>query len=129
VSAAEGRAGRPLPELLLSALGLAIWAAHFGALYAGNALACERGPAGSRLLGLPFVPSLVVLATLAALVPLLLLLRAAARRIAGPLTEGGEAEPGFTTWFAAASSAYAILAVLFQAAPALMVPPCGAYLP
>ncbi|MFC7540701.1 hypothetical protein ACFQU2_16210 [Siccirubricoccus deserti] len=46
-------------------------------------------------------------------------------RLDQPLAEGGEAEPRFTRWFAAATSSYAILAVLFQAAPAVIVPSCG----
>jgi len=113
-------------EVLLSVAGLAVWAAHFGAIYATNALACERGLAsGPGVLGLPFVPTVVAGLTLAALAVLGLLLRWALARLDPPLDEGGEAEPRFTRWFAAATSALAALAVLFQAVPALVVPPCG----
>jgi len=123
---AQAAAGRPVLEVLLSAAGLAVWAAHFGAIYATNALACERGLTGPTwLLGLPFVPAMVAGFTLAALAALALLLRSALSRLDPPLDEGGEAEPRFTRWFAAATSALAALAVLFQAAPALVVPPCG----
>lgn len=117
--------GRPVLEVLLSAAGLAVWAAHFAAIYATNALACERGLTGSLVLGLPFVPAMVAGFTLAALAVLALLLRSAVSRLDRPLDEAGEAEPRFTRWFAAATSALAALAVLFQAAPALVVPPCG----
>lgn len=116
----------PAFEVLRNAAGLALWALHFGLIYAINAHACERGLAGARLLGLPWVPALVGLATLAALLPLMLLLRSAVAGLGGPRLEGGEAEPRFTRWFAAAITSYAILAVLFQAAPALVVPACGA---
>jgi hypothetical protein len=122
---ARAAAGRPVLEVLLSAAGLAVWAAHFGAIYATNSLACERGLAGSRVLGLPFVPAMVAGLTLVALAVLALLLRAALSRLDPPLDEGGEAEPRFTRWFAAATSALALVAVLFQAVPALVVPPCG----
>lgn len=115
----------PAFEVLRNAAGLALWAAHFGTIYAVNALACERGLAGTRLLGLPWMQALVGLATLATLLPLGFLLWSAVSRLDGPVTEGGEAEPRFTRWFAAATTGYAILAVLFQAAPALVVPPCG----
>jgi hypothetical protein len=106
--------------------GLVIWALHFGAIYAVNALGCERDWASWRPFGLPWVPVAIGLLTLAALAALLLLFRAAWRRLSpGAWDEGGAAEPRFTTWFAAATAAYSALAVLFQAAPALVVPACG----
>ena len=121
---ASGRA-RPVPRVLLSAIGLAVWAAHFGAIYAANALACESGLAGRRLLGLPLVPALVAGFTLLALAALGVVLRASLARLDPPWGEGGEAEPRFTTWFAAAAAALAMQAVLLQAAPAQVLPPCG----
>jgi hypothetical protein len=110
-------------SVLAIAAGFALWALHFTLIYAINAVACERGLEGATLLGLPWVPVLVVLATLLVLLPLALLLRGAAGRLR--TAEGGEAEPDFSRWFTAASAAYAILAVLFQAAPSLVLPPCG----
>jgi hypothetical protein len=119
------RDARPVSEVLRNAAGLVVWATHFGVIYAANALACERGLAGRTLFGLPGVPAVVGLATLAALLPLGLILWSEVSRLDQPLTEGGEVEPRFTRWFAAATAGYAILAVLFQAAPALLMPPCG----
>ncbi len=121
-------AGRPRAaiEVLLNAIGLAIWAVHFGVIYAVNALACERDWASWRPFGLPWVPVAILVLTLLALLALLLVFRAARRRMApGPWNEGGEAEPRFTAWFAAATAGYSALAVLFQAAPSLLVPACG----
>jgi NO-binding membrane sensor protein with MHYT domain len=46
--AATDRRPRAIFEILLNALGLAIWAAHFGAIYAVNALGCERDWASWR---------------------------------------------------------------------------------
>ena len=104
------------------AAGLAVWGAHFGAIYAIHAHACERGMAGKALLGLPWVPALVVGATLLALVVLAVLILLA--RPGGAATDGGEAEPRFTLWFGAAACVVAGFAILFQAAPAMVLPAC-----
>ncbi|MCR0983727.1 hypothetical protein [Roseomonas populi] len=108
--------------VLWPAAGLAVWGAHFGAIYAVHAHACERGLQAGQLLGLPWVAALVAAATLLALAALaLLFLLAQPVRAA---TEGGEPEPGFTRWFGAAACVLAGFAVLFQAAPAAVLPAC-----
>ncbi|MDP3418249.1 hypothetical protein [Falsiroseomonas sp.] len=112
--------------VVASAGGLMLWALHFTLIYAINAFACERGYEAASLFGLPWVPAMIGLATLAILLPLLLILRGTVRTLGTPVLEGGEAEPRFTTWFAAAVAGYSLLAVLFQAAPALVLPACGA---
>lgn len=116
---------RPVLGVLLSAAGLVVWAGHFTLVYAVTALACERGLLGRSLFGLPLVPALVGLATLLALALLVLLLRPALAGLGTPLTEGGEAEPRFTRWFAASTTLLATLAVVFEAVPALLLPGCG----
>lgn len=116
---------RPVFGVLLSAAGLAVWAGHFTALYAVSAVACERGLAERSLLGLPWVPALVGLATLVALALLGLVLRPALADPGPAWTEGGEAEPRFTRWFAGSTAILAMLAVVFQAVPALLLPGCG----
>jgi hypothetical protein len=117
----------PAPRSALSVVGIAagfaLWALHFTLIYAINAVACERGLEGSTLLGLPWVPVLVAIATLLVMVPLVLLLRGSIGRLRA--AEGGEAEPGFSRWFTAAAAGYAMLAVVFQAAPSLVLPACG----
>jgi hypothetical protein len=122
-----GAASRPRRTIavLASVLGLVVWALHFALVYAVNALACERDWAGWRPFGLPWVPVAILVLTIGALAALGLLLRAARGRLAGSWIEGGEAEPGFTAWLAAAAAGYSALAVLFQAMPALLVPACG----
>lgn len=104
------------------AAGLAVWGAHFGAIYAVHAHACERDMAGRELLGLPWVPALVGGATILALVVLAVLILLA--RPGGAVTDGGEAEPRFTLWFGAAACVVAGFAILFQAAPAMVLPAC-----
>ncbi|MGK7861192.1 hypothetical protein [Falsiroseomonas sp. E2-1-a4] len=111
--------------VLASAGGLALWALHFTFIYVINAFACERGYEGASLFGLPWVPAMIGLATLVIVVPLLLILRGTTRTLGLPVTEGGEAEPRFTNWFAAAVAGYSLLAVLLQAAPSLVLPACG----
>ncbi|MFC7477231.1 hypothetical protein ACFQS7_22910 [Dankookia sp. GCM10030260] len=116
---------RPVFGVLLSVAGLVVWAGHFTAVYAVSALACERGLVADSLLGLPLVPALVGLATLLALALLALVLRPALADPEMALTEGGEAEPRFTRWFAASTAVLAALAVVFQAVPALLLSGCG----
>ena len=118
------RAGLPVRQVLASTGGLVVWAAHFGAIYATAALACERGLTETRLLGLPFVPAMVAALTLLALGALGLVVRGAEAGRAPPLDEGGEAEPRFTAWLALAGAALGGLAVLFQAVPAMVLPAC-----
>jgi hypothetical protein len=108
--------------VLWPAAGLAVWGAHFGGIYAIHSFACERGFQDATLLGLPWVATLVVALTilaLAALVGLFLLARPRGR-----VTEGGEAEPEFTRWFGGAACVAAGFSILFQAAPALVLPVC-----
>jgi hypothetical protein len=119
------RSARPTLDVLWSTGGLVIWAAHFTAIYATTALACERGLDGTHLLGLPFVPAMVAAWTLLALGGLGLMMRGALAGLGAPLDEGGEAEPRFTRWFALAGAALAALAVLFQAVPAMVLPACA----
>ena len=118
-------AARPVFGVLLSVAGLVVWAGHFTAIYAVSAVACERGLLDRSLLGLPWVPALVVIATLVALVLLGLVLRPALAGLGPSWSEGGEAEPRFTRWFAASTAILAVLGVVFQAMPALLLPGCA----
>lgn len=104
---------------LRPALGLVVWGVHFGVIYAAHALACERGLAASRVLGLPFVQAIAAIATVGALGILLLLARGL------PVAaDGGEEEPGFRQWLAAAACILAAIAIVFQAVPAFVLPAC-----
>ena len=109
---------------LWPAAPLLVWGAHFGALYAIHALACERGLAARQVLGLGFVPALAVAATLVALLALLLLARPGLAELRRDGGEGREGEPAFRLWFAAAATLTAALAILFETMPALILPAC-----
>ncbi|MBP0444427.1 hypothetical protein J8J14_06505 [Roseomonas sp. SSH11] len=105
------------------AAGLGVWAAHFGAIYAIHAFACERGFAGEQLFGIPWVMAMILGVTILALLMLGLLFWLGYP--GGALTQGGEAEPRFTLWFGAIACVVSAFAVVFQAAPAMVLPPCS----
>lgn len=109
---------------LVPAGGLLVWVAHFGALYALHALACERGLADARLLGLPLLPAAALAATLLALLALFLLARPALAAFADDAAEGSEEEYRFRHWLTVASAGAAAVAILFGTTPALMLPAC-----
>lgn len=102
-----------------------IWAGHFGLVYAINGMACARGLGEASLLGLPAVPLLVVLATVAGM---LLAGWVMVRSITGggPADHVDSRDPReFARWFTAAGAASSLLAILWVGLPAVQVPPCG----
>lgn len=111
------RALRPTAPLFL-------WGAHFGAIYAVHAFACERGYDRAEVLGLPFVQALVGGATILALLALALLAWAPLARMGLPEVDGGEEEPRFRLWLLFAACCAAGLTILFQATPAFVIPAC-----
>lgn len=102
-------------------LGLIAWIAHLGLVYGLVALACAR-PDGS------LVPGVVRLAiggiTVAALGMTGVLLWRLRGALAVPET-GSETGPPFLDWMAAAVAVFGIVAILWNAAPALLMPMCG----
>jgi hypothetical protein len=83
------------------------WALHFGVIYAATALACARGD-------VRMVPWAIGVATLAAGAACLFVIASEFRHRAA-----------FESWFAAALAAFALVAILWQAFPVLVVPVCG----
>ncbi|MFL1462956.1 hypothetical protein ACI6QG_12180 [Roseococcus sp. DSY-14] len=112
------RAGGGAWRALRPSLPLLVWGGHFGAVYAAHALSCERSVAGLS------APVAVLVATAAALALLALLAWPGLGALRAAPAEGGESETGFLAWFQAAAAVLAAVAVLFQAAPALLVPGC-----
>lgn len=88
--------------------GVIVWALHFMVIYGFTALACARG------LPLSAVPWVVALATLAA--------AAVCIRI---VLAGLRASERFESWMSAALAGLALLAIVLEALPALMVPICA----
>jgi hypothetical protein len=112
--------------LLGAVAGMVAWALHFTVAYAATAIACARGLADRTLLGLPLVPVLVVGATVLALAAIAAVAARAARRLQGGLSgEAGEDDPRFAAWLSVAVALLAVLAILWQTVPALVLRPCG----
>lgn len=119
----EQRIVRPL---LYLAAGLLIWAAHFGTVYAINALACARGFDTASIAGFSAVPAGVSLATLLAV--LAIVLTAWAARASRGSTRPVSASPRAARFFdrmALAGAAIGLLAVVWGALPTYLVPPCA----
>ena len=85
--------------------GALVWALHFGVIYGFTGLACARGFGTAA-------PWVIGAATGVA----------AAGAIAIILTH---LSSDFTRWMSAAVAAAALLAILWEGLPALMVPACG----
>jgi hypothetical protein len=86
-------------------LGIVVWALHFAAIYGFTALACARGFGASA-------PWVVGAATAVA----------AAAAIAVIVTH---LSPEFTRWMTAAVAGLALVAIVWEGLPALMVPACA----
>jgi hypothetical protein len=97
-----------------------IWAAHFLAIYAFTAIACERGLASTRVLEIGIVSWAIGVATLAAAVAIVMLIRAAMR--GGAHSRDGAL--AFVHWISAATAGLALVAIVWEALPVLLVPVC-----
>lgn len=87
--------------------GVIVWALHFAAIYGATALACARGVPQAA----PVAVGLATLLALAALLPI--------------IVAGWRRRAQFEAWFAAGTAAFALLAVVWEALPALWVPACA----
>lgn len=87
--------------------GPLVWALHFAAIYGFAALACARGLAA----GIPWVVALSTLAAAAACIHVL----------------GREMKRGdrFVSWLGSGLAAFALLAIVWEATPILVVKPCA----
>lgn len=113
-------------QLVFAMAGFLIWFAHFNLVYAVNAVACARGFAATRVLGVGIVPLAVLLATAVALAALgLVWRRARVPRRATSADSASEPSARLLRYLAAAGAAAGLVAVIWQTVPALMVAPCG----
>ena len=96
--------------------GAIIWAIHFTVIYGFAALACARGYADLKVLGMSLVTSGVLGATILALVAALAIARRALR-------SGVES---FETWMTASVAGLASLAIVWEGLAAwFILPSCG----
>lgn len=114
-------ARRFVTVLLFILSGLLVWAAQFTVIYAFNTMACTRAFTGVTVLGFGIVPFGVTLATVAAVATSLWLLY---RGFRSPQFLPGEID-SFVTSVASAVTVLAVVAMVWNWLPALIVPPCG----
>ena len=100
---------------------LAVWAVHFLAIYGLTALACARGFAAQRVLGIEVVALGIAVATLIAAAALVLVIA----RALGGRRRGADDSEDFLRWMSAAAGALALVAIVWEALPALVVPVCA----
>ena len=93
-------------QILFMSSGVTVWALHFAAIYGLSALACARGWRGL------VVPSTVVSTVLASIAIGVILAVALPRRAQ------------FEYWMSACLAALALVAIVWEALPVLMVPAC-----
>ncbi len=87
--------------------GIIVWALHFATIYGVTALACARGFAGS-------LPVAIAVATLVAVIG-----------AAAILVSGWRRRSDFAHWLSASIAGFALLAIVFEAMPAWLVPTCA----
>ena len=112
-----------LAKSLFALAGLLIWALHFGAIYAFQALACARGFAGREVAGTGIVTAFIIAATVLAL------LAAAAVMVAGWRTAGANASLAehneFLRHLGLLVAGFSIVAIVWEALPVLLMPACS----
>jgi uncharacterized protein involved in cysteine biosynthesis len=114
-------------EMLRMFAGLLIWAAHFGVIYGVTALVCARRLADVAILGLGLVPFTIAIATLIALLAagLVLALAVGDLRAARHAPERDQTRV-FLSYMTATVAGLAIVAIAWDALPALIVVPACA---
>jgi hypothetical protein len=112
-------------ELANLVAGLLIWAGHFAVVYGVHAVACARGLSERTLFGFGAVPFIVTVATVLALLGSLVVLAVALRDLR-TLRGRGDASDSqrFLTYTSATIASFSILAIVWVALPAAIVPPC-----
>ena len=101
--------------LRLSA-GVIVWAAHFATIYGYTGLACARRFHDTGALWLAGVPWVIGMATICAVAIMLWLIAPLVRR-------GGTAD--FVVWMSGAIAGLALIGIVYQAVPVLMLPVCA----
>ena len=98
--------------------GPLVWATHFLAIYAITALLCERSSAQTPVL--EFLPWAIACATLVAAAALFTIIAMSLRE-----RRNQRSAARFVHWLSATLAALALLAVLWETLPAMLVPACA----
>jgi len=102
--------------------GVLIWGAHFGIVYIFTALACARRFQDLSWLGIGIVSWTVAIASMAAVAGILLILVPAWRNLYRRSPQS--ATPAFIDWMTVAFGGLALLAIVWEAFPVILVPIC-----
>jgi hypothetical protein len=96
--------------------GVIIWAVHFLVIYGFTALSCARGFHTSQWLGIGIVPWTIGVATVVAVVAIGMIVMPAL---------GTRRAESFEDWMTATIGGLAVIAIVWESLPVLMVPTCG----
>jgi hypothetical protein len=96
--------------------GILVWAAHFAILYGFTGLACARRLEESGAVWVGLIPWVIGLATVIA--------AAAAAVLLVPVVRAPSKTP-FVEWVSGWTAAFALVAILLEAAAVFWVPWCG----
>jgi len=102
--------------------GVLIWSIHFGVIYIFTALACARQFQDLSWLGIGIVPWIVAIATVMAVAGILAILVPAWRNLYHHSPQ--PATPAFIDWMTIAFGGLALLAIILEALPVMLVPIC-----
>ncbi|HYE35798.1 hypothetical protein [Methylocaldum sp.] len=102
--------------------GVLIWGAHFGVVYIFTALACARRFQDLSWLGIDIVSWTVAIATVMAIAGILVILLPAWRNLYHRSPQ--PATPAFIDWMTVAFGGLALLAIVLEALPVMLVPIC-----
>jgi hypothetical protein len=101
-------------DALRASSGIIVWAIHFAVIYGFTALACDRGFAHADWVGAGPVTWVVLGATAVSALLLVWLMRRLLQ----------QARHSFIDWLGAGVAGLALIGVLYEAVPVLLVVPC-----
>lgn len=113
------------PTFLYMLGGLIVWGVRFLAVYSFTALACARGWSEATPGGIGLVPLVVGIATLVAVLGCVALLAKAVTRLGDRSSQEGAENTRFVHIIAASVAALAILAMVWETLPFLLITGCG----
>lgn len=102
--------------------GLLIWVVHLSVIYAASGLYCARPSLRAEMAGLPWLGWLIGATTLIAVAALVAVALTAFR---GSTAGSTGIDRRFFDWVTLAVAGLSLLAVVWQALPLLIVPPCA----
>ncbi len=112
-------------QVLVMLGGMIAWALQFSVIYGVTSTLCGRGWAGSTLFGIGVVQAVILATTLLALVPtalIFMMLLRAHRQVEGEETSAAAL---FMMQAGILINGFSLVVILWQGAPALVLPACA----